>query len=38
MATNDVGPQPNQNLQDEMDKEYKVKIICLGDSAVGKSK
>ncbi|XP_065064843.1 rab-like protein 2A [Rhopilema esculentum] len=39
MATNHVDIQPeSENHTEKMDKEYKVKIICLGDSAVGKSK
>ena len=38
MATNDVGPPFENSDTNTMDKEYKVKVICLGDSAVGKSK
>lgn len=39
MATNDVqGHSSTSKRQENMDKEAKVKVICLGDSAVGKSK
>ena len=38
MATNEVNFESEKHGDNMDNKDYKVKIICLGDSAVGKSK